>query len=84
MKKIMLIVTITFISLIVINIFVLTPLGWKVNLINPMGQGSQNSDETLTPASTPNAPKTFNFDNSTDLEAELEKVNPQILDSDFE
>ncbi|MBI2020795.1 hypothetical protein HYS94_05300 [Candidatus Daviesbacteria bacterium] len=32
----------------------------------------------------PNAPKTFQFDESTDLEAELEKINPQVLDSDFE
>ena len=37
-----------------------------------------------TPVPTPNAPKTFNFNSSTDLKAELEKVNPQVLDSDFE
>ncbi len=37
-----------------------------------------------TPAPTPNAPKSFNFDSSTDLKAELEKVNPQVLDSDFQ
>lgn len=39
-----------------------------------------------TPASviTPDAPKTFKFDSSTDLKVELEKVNPQVLDSDFE
>lgn len=37
-----------------------------------------------TPIPTPNAPKTFEFDSSTDLEVELEKVNPQVLDSDFE
>lgn len=36
------------------------------------------------PAPTPNAPKTFSFDSSTDLKVELEKVNPQILDSDFD
>lgn len=28
-------------------------------------------------------PKTFQFDSLTDLNAELEKVNPQVLDSDF-
>ena len=37
-----------------------------------------------TPVATPNAPKTFQFDSSTDLKMELEKVNPQILDSDFQ
>lgn len=36
-----------------------------------------------TPA-PPVAPKTFQFDSLTDLQAELEKVNPQIMDSDFE
>jgi hypothetical protein len=36
-----------------------------------------------TPA-PPNAPKSFQYDSSTDLEAELEKVNSQVLDSDFE
>ena len=37
-----------------------------------------------TPAPTPNAPKTFKFDSSTNLKDELDKVNPQVLDSDFE
>lgn len=39
---------------------------------------------TDTPVPTPNAPKTFKFDSTTDLKLELEKVNPQVLDSDFE
>lgn len=36
------------------------------------------------PNSTPNAPKQYNFDASTDLKKELDKINPQVLDSDFE
>ncbi len=48
------------------------------NLVNP-----QTPAPSETPA-PPSAPKTFKFDNSTDLKVELEKVNPQILDSDFE
>ena len=35
---------------------------------------------TLAP---PKAPKTFQFDSSTDLKSELEKVNPQVLEDDF-
>lgn len=46
------------------------------DLVNP------TAVPTSTPA-LPQAPKTFQFDSSTDLEAELEKVNPQVLDSDF-
>lgn len=45
---------------------------------------SQQASPTSTPVPTPSTPKTFQFDSSTDLEAELEKVNPQVLDSDFE
>lgn len=37
-----------------------------------------------TPVPTSNTPKTFNFDSQTNLKAELEKINPQILESDFE
>lgn len=37
-----------------------------------------------TPVPTPSTPKTFQFDSSTDLKMELEKVNPEVLDSDFE
>lgn len=36
------------------------------------------------PPSNIAAPKTFKFDRSTDLEAELESINPLVLDSDFE
>lgn len=36
------------------------------------------------PVSTPNAPKTFDFDSSIDLRQELDKINPQVLDSDFD
>lgn len=71
-------------SLIILKIFRLTPQGWKANLVNPMGQQNQNSAVISTPAPTPDAPKTFKFDSSTDLKSELEKVNPQVSDSDFE
>ena len=46
--------------------------------------GFQKVTSSPTPASTPKYPKTFKFDRTTDLKMELEKVNPQVLDSDFE
>jgi len=52
-------------------------------VINPRLGWQYQPTPTPVPATTPNAPKTFQFDSSTDLKAELEKVNPQILDSDF-
>lgn len=45
---------------------------------------NQQPTPTLTHTTMPTTPKTFQFDSLTDLESELEKVNPQVLDSDFE
>lgn len=48
---------------------------------------SPNQEEALPfiqPTSTPSpTPKTFQYDSSTDLNKELDNVNPQVLDSDF-
>ena len=40
--------------------------------------------EDVTPFNTYNPPKEFKYDTSTDLGAELESVNPQVLDNDFD
>lgn len=74
-KKIIPIIVIAFI--IIIGIF------WFTGDRSKSGDLVKPSVVTSTPA-PPQAPKTFQFDASTDLKAELEKVNPQILDSDFE
>lgn len=83
MKKIFWLIIIIAIGLIVLKIFTITPLGWKAKLNSPMGQKNQN---IVTPSPIPalNMPKTFKFDGKTDLKQELNKVNPQVLDSDFE
>ncbi|MBI2017690.1 hypothetical protein HYS92_01420 [Candidatus Daviesbacteria bacterium] len=52
-----------------------------LSLVNP--KSSPVTAPVSTPA-PPNAPKTFQFNESTDLKVELEKVNPEVLDSDFE
>lgn len=84
---------ITIIGIIIIVVlgflvFRLTPLGWQAKtLFSPGGLlGGKQVEITPnpTPIPTPDAPKTFKFDSSTDLKAELDKVNPQVLDSDFE
>lgn len=36
------------------------------------------------PSASSSAPKSFNFDRSTDLRKELNSINPQVLDSDFQ
>lgn len=52
------------------------------NLISP-NHSTPSKAPSPSPA-PPQAPKTFQFGSSTDLEAELKKINPQVLDSDFE
>ena len=70
---------------VVILIWFLTTNKKDGNLASP-GSKNKNAQVTSTPAplATPQAPKSFQFDASTNLEAELEKVNPEVLDSDFE
>lgn len=48
---------------------------------SPFSKPNQSPSPTPVP---PNAPKTFQYDSSTDLKKELENINPQVLDSDFE
>ncbi|QQG43147.1 MAG: hypothetical protein HYW45_03015 [Candidatus Daviesbacteria bacterium] len=42
------------------------------------------SKPSSIPSAEPAAPQTFHFDSSTDLKKELDSINPQVLDSDFE
>ncbi len=66
-------------------------LSGKDILINPVLQMSPElrklAGRKPAPTETPSnivAPKTFKFDSSTDLKKELESINPEILENDFE
>lgn len=77
-KKILIIATIIIVGILALGLSSRT----SKELVNPKVPVPA---ETPSPVTTPPAvPKTFHFDSSTDLEAEWEKVNPQVLDSDFE
>ena len=43
--------------------------------------GLVKPSQTSSPIS---APKQYKFDSSTDLKKELDSINPQVLESDFE
>lgn len=63
--------------------------GFRLNRTQNDLAGPLSDNPTPPPSESPSpsplqAPKTFKFDSSTDLKQELEKVNPQVLDSDFE
>lgn len=48
-------------------------------------QSKTTAKAKITPTFTPTpTPVRFNFDSSTNLQQELELVNPQVLNSDFE
>lgn len=82
-------ITVTIVVIMVI-VFTLQPLRLQSKLVSPtlekvFGQKVQKVVATPSPTpAPPQTPKTFKFDSSTDLKMELEKVNPQVLDSDFE
>jgi len=60
----------------------------SVSLVSPgigKGVGSVESQSTPQPTvSSFNAPKEIKYDSSTDLQKELDSINPQVLDSDFD
>ncbi len=74
-KKLILIIIIIFI--IIITVIFRNQKNAEKNLINP---GVATTELTQTPSPTP---KTFKFDASTDLEKELESIDPKVLDSDL-
>ncbi|MBI2334738.1 hypothetical protein HYU96_02955 [Candidatus Daviesbacteria bacterium] len=72
-KKIIIIIFIIIIAIILF--IILKPEKAEKSLVNPQ---TQTFEQTPTPT-----PKTFQFDASTDLGKELDSVNPEVLDSDF-
>lgn len=55
------------------------------NLVSPNFSKISQPDVSQPPTPSPaSRPKQYNFDSSTDLKMELESINPQVLESDFE
>lgn len=65
------------ITIITIIIFITIIISRREAPVAPVTSSAISSP---TPSPTP---KTFQFDGSTDLSQELDKVNPEVLDSDF-
>lgn len=87
MKKIFIFAITITILVSMVFVFRFTHPEWEAKLVSPgFPLGVANQKSTPLPSFTPNVsvPKEFRFDSSTDLKAELEKVNPEVLDSDFE
>lgn len=68
-------------------LLLLTVVVWVLALKQNSSKPQVKSESTLVevPTDTPlTKPKTFQFDASTDLEAELEKVDTKVKTEDFE
>lgn len=72
---------IVIIIIIIIGLFIWIPKG-EGKLIAPGFTIWNNKKVEPSPNPNPGV-KTFKFDSTTDLKAELEKVNPEVLDKDF-
>lgn len=65
------------VAVLVVLIFVFLGSKKNTNLVKPA--------ETVAPTTIPTSiPKQYKFDGSTDLKKELESINPQVLEADFE
>ena len=72
--------------ILTVVVFILTPREWQANLVSPIANTLKITQKSKAePSASPNinAPEEFKFDATADLKGELEKVNPQVLDSDF-
>lgn len=68
-------------------IVIVVGINWRgdVNLMSTNFSGISKKNIIASPTPTPApTPKQFKFDSSTDLEKELESINPQVSESDFE
>ena len=68
--------------IIIVGLFILLPRE-DGKLVAPGFISSNKKTEVVMPSPSPTV-KTFEFDSTTDLNLELEKVDPEVLDSDFE
>ena len=57
---------------------------WNSTLVSPLAKIFKPKVVIVSSPTPSPKPKTFKFDSSTDLKAELETINPEVLDSDFE
>jgi hypothetical protein len=68
--------------IILVTLFVIGGILLTVSKVSETKLVSPNFTPPM-PSTSPR-PKTFQFNSKTNLEAELDTVNPQVLDSDFD
>lgn len=74
------------VALLAVVIFVIIKLAFPVKnkLVSPGIDSVASPIPSAVSVPANNPPKEIKYDSSTDLQKELDSVNPQIIDSDFE
>lgn len=88
MSKNIIVAVVVVLFLIAISWVVITMVNKSGQLVSPVARSAVDQSKTA-PSSVPaasafNPPKEIHYDGSIDLQKELDSVNPQVLDSDFE
>lgn len=86
----LMILTVLFLGVGAMLVIFKYPFTKDVTLVSP-GRKETAEQATKTPSSPPgqvtpsyNPPKEIHYNSATDLKRELETINPEILESDFE
>ena len=86
MNKKYILITIVIVLLLGIVFWLISKnINSKNSLLTSPGLGKVSGEQiSPTPTQSPTPPKTYSFDSATDLKSELENINPQVLESDFQ
>lgn len=76
--------TIILIVILVVMVYFLRPFGKGGALVNPLGNMNGQEPSPTPEVSNYNPPKEVKYDSSTDLNKELDNINPKVLNSDFD
>ncbi|MBI2601017.1 hypothetical protein HYW42_03625 [Candidatus Daviesbacteria bacterium] len=76
-------VTFTIIAVAVVTLGTIINVGKSKNLVSPNPDEADSQITTPSPTATPQVFKQYQFDSATNLEQELDSINPQILETDW-
>ena len=82
-NKILTIMIVLFLVAVVFAVVKFT-VSSKGSLVSPGAGKTDSPSPTPMPTPANNPPKEIRYDSSTNLQKELEAIDPQVLDSDFE
>lgn len=76
--------TIILIVVLIAVVYFLYPFGKGGSAVNSIGNMMGQNPSPTPEVSNYNPPKEVKYDSNTDLEKELDKIDPKVLNSDFD